>query len=228
MAPGLSSADDRSVPIRADGDRVVVAGLGHVGLAFAHDAVRAGHRTVGLAPERDRIVRLIDELAPNDPPTAVLREALGSGQWRVTDDPAATGPFDVAVVAPVCGAAGAAEPEAVERAAAALAPHLRRGALVVLATTDRPAPRGELLAATIALLTGLRAGPDYALGIGLPHPGTGGHDGAVPTVISGVDAPSARRTADFLHGLGRASSIVSPVSAAELVALLQRAMRVGS
>jgi UDP-N-acetyl-D-glucosamine dehydrogenase len=216
----------RIVPVCAPvARRLVVAGLGRVGLALAHDAVRAGYCTVGLERDHARITSLIDSLAADDPVAATLRDAGGSGRWRVTGDPAAAGPFDVAVVAAGSQPVEPAEREIVEVTAEALAAHLRPAALVVIATTVQPARRGDLFAATVELLTGLRAGRDYALGFGLAHPGTSDPRSDDATIVCGVDAQAARRTEAFYGELGRRAAVVSPIDAAELVALLQRGLR---
>ena len=79
---------------------------------------------------------------------------------------------------------------------------------------------GGVVAATVELLTGLRAGTDYALAHLF---------GPVPNgrlIVSGVDVVSATRAEEWLGGLGLAVMPVLPVAAAEVVAgLLARAAR---
>jgi hypothetical protein len=68
--------------------------------------------------------------------------------------------------------------------------------------------------ATVELLTGLRAGKDYALAhLFPPVPRT-------RLIVSGVDAASARRAQEWLTALRFSVMPVMPVAAAEIVATL--------
>jgi UDP-N-acetyl-D-mannosaminuronate dehydrogenase len=198
--------------------RLVVAGLGHVGLGVIRDAVVAGYRTVGLGPESAHVVRLIDGLAAEDAIATALSGAIADGRCRITGDPAVAASFDVAVIVPGGRPVDPADTGEVERITVALSPHLRSGALIVIGGVERPSAHGELLAATVELLTGLRAGHEYDLGFAIAPVRSNPSD---PTIVSGVDGRAARRTAALHRQLGRPAGIVVPARAAEFVALLQ-------
>lgn len=204
------------------GSRLVVAGLGHVGLGVARDAVAAGYTITGLGADPGQVVRLIDGLAAEDDTATVLADAIGSGRCTITDDADSCAGFDTAVLVPDGRPCDPAERGPLELLAVALAPHVRAGALVVVGGTTRPRKDGEVLSATVELLSGMRAGVDYDLGYSLG--GFGPVGGSAPTIVSGVDVRSARRAAELLRSIGRGVTPVSPVEAAEFVAALQAAL----
>jgi UDP-N-acetyl-D-mannosaminuronate dehydrogenase len=197
----------------------VIAGLGHEGLGVARDAVAAGYRTTGFGAEPEHVLRLITGLAGEDQASTVLAEAIESGHCRITGDARCCVGFDTAVLVPDGRPADPAEAGPLERLAAALAPHVRPGVLIVVAGTPRPRDDGTLLSATVELLSGMRAGQDYDLGYALAAsaPSTS----SVPIIVSGVDDRSAHRTAALYRSFGRAAAAVVPAEAAEFVAMLQ-------
>ena len=205
---------------------LVIAGLGHVALGIALDAVAAGREVTCFGPHARHVARLVGGLAGDDALCGVLRVALCGGRLVLTDGPLAVPApgVDAAVLAPGGRDEDPALPGRVEVAAAALAPHLRPGSLVVVAGRSRLREHGDIVDGTVGLLTGLSAGPDYALGYALPQ--LGGPAGAAPrtTVVSGVDEASARATEDLFRALGRDTTRIAPVEAAELVAHLQDAL----
>lgn len=221
MTARVDGRPQRAVP-RLSGRRLLVAGLGHVGLGVARDAVAAGYELTGLGAEPEKVVRLIDGLAGEDEAATVLADAIGAGRCRITDDSRSCEGFDTAVLVPDGRPVDPAESGPLEVLAAALAPHVRPGVLVVIAGTSQAATEGELLSATVELLSGLRAGVDFDLGFALA--GSVPSGGSPPTIVSGVDTRSARRTAALYRNIGRSAAPVSPVAAAELVALLQTAL----
>lgn len=197
----VAPAPDRRAPDH--GAPAVVAGVAPVAWLVTAALLRAGHHVVGL----------VDPLDDAEPVPA----DLDSGRYVVTDDPAAGAGFTIALVADSPDADAALS--AAERYAAALAPHLSPGGLLVVSSPTAEYT-GGIVVATVELLTGLRAGVDY----GLAH-----LFGPVPSgrlIVSGVDVASAARAEEWLAGLGLAVMPVLPVAAAEVVAgLLARAAR---
>lgn len=216
--------DDRSHGVGGGvlGPRLLVAGLGHVGLGVARDAVAAGYTITGLGADPRQVVRLIDGLAAEDDAATVLADAIGSGRCTITDDALSCAGFDTAVLVPDRRPADLAECGPLEMLAVALAPHVRPGALVVVGGTSQPRKDGEVLSSTVELLSGMRAGVDYDLGYTLSGHAPAGASAAA--IVSGVDARSALRTAELHRSIGRRATPVSPVGAAEFVAVLQAAL----
>jgi UDP-N-acetyl-D-mannosaminuronate dehydrogenase len=197
----------------------LVAGLGYIGLGVARDAVTAGYHVTGFGTEPEHAVRLITGLAGEDHTATVLAEAIESGVLYITGDTRSCAAFDTTVLVPDGRPVDPAETGALERLAVALAPQVRAGVLVVVAETPRPRADGELLSATVELLSGMRAGKDFDLGYAVAA--FVSSTPTVPTIVSGVDDRSARRTAALYRNLGRTATAVVPAEAAELVTMLQ-------
>jgi hypothetical protein len=196
----VAPAPDQDAP-------VLVAGVAPVARLVVAALLRAGRRVVGL----------VDPLDEPDPEPSEFAEELATGRYVVTEDPAAAAGFTIALVTEPSGDDAALSPA--ERYTAALAPELRTGGLLVVASPTAE-HTGGVVAATVELLTGLRAGTDYDLAQLF---------GPVPNgrlIVSGVDAASATRAEEWLSGLGLPVMPVLPLAAAEVVAgLLARAAR---
>jgi UDP-N-acetyl-D-mannosaminuronate dehydrogenase len=198
-------------PTSDDGGPAVVAGVAPVARLVIAALLREGRHVVGL-------VDPLDDAGPEPAELAAdLDAGRTAGRYLVTDDPAGAAGFAIALVAEPRDDDAALSPA--ERYAAALAPHLRRGGLVVVASPTAE-HTGGVVAATVELLTGLEAGTDYALAHLF---------GPVPNgrlIVSGVDVASATRAEEWLAALGFTVMPVLPVAAAEVVAsLLARAAR---
>ena len=200
-------------PPPLQGALTVVAGVAPVARVVAAALLRSGHSVVGLV---DPLDEPDDEPAALDPELAAELDAgRAAGRYVVTDDPAAAAGFTIALVTEPPDDGAALSPA--ERYSAALAPDLHPGSLLIVSSPTAE-HAGGVVAATVELLTGLRAGTDYALAHLF---------GPVPSgrmIVSGVDVLSATRAEEWLDGLGLAVMPVLPVAAAEVVAgLLARA-----
>jgi hypothetical protein len=198
----VAPAPDEAAP-------TVVAGVAPVARLVAAALLRTGRSVVGL-------VDALDDPGPDPPDVADdLAAGRAAGRYVVTDDPAATAGFATALVTEPPDDDAALSPA--ERYSAALAPDLRPGGLLVVSSPTAE-HAGGVVAATVELLTGLRAGADYALAHVF---------GPLPNgrfIVSGVDLASATRAQAWLGELGLAVMPVLPVAAAEVVAgLLARA-----
>src|SRR2546429_115707 len=72
----------------ADAEKVVVAGLGYVGLPVAMRAVEVGYDVVGYDPDEARVKRLADGVSyVEDVADDTVAAALGTGRLRVSSDP---------------------------------------------------------------------------------------------------------------------------------------------
>jgi hypothetical protein len=196
----VAPAPDQDAP-------VLVAGVAPVARLVVAALLRAGRRVVGL----------VDPLDEPDPGPPEFAAELATGRYVVTEDPAAAAGFTIALVTEPSGDDAALSPA--ERYTAALAAELRPGGLLVVASPTAE-HTGGVVAATVELLTGLRAGTDYDLAQLF---------GPVPNgrlIVSGVDVASATRAEEWLVGLGLPVMPVLPLAAAEVVAgLLARAAR---
>jgi UDP-N-acetyl-D-mannosaminuronate dehydrogenase len=140
------------------------------------------------------------------------------GRCLITVDGVACAGLDIAI----CPLSAAAPETDAEIAAAALAPHLRPGALVILEGDTRLRQAAELFSATAELLTPLRVGRDVSVGYVMEDIDLPG------SVVSGVDPLSADRTEEFYRGLNRSVSAVGTFETAELAIAVRKALRAQS
>ena len=181
----------------AHDSRVVVVGQGYVGLPLAVRAVEVGHTVVGFDLDKDRVDRLrradsfIDDITDDD-----LRAALDTGRYLPTDDATDLAGFTTAVVCvPTPLRDGAPNLSFIEDAARLLAPHLRRGACVVLESTTYPGTTEEVFGPILDAGSGLRAGVDYQLGYSPERIDPGNPTWGLqntPKIVSGVDDESGK------------------------------------
>lgn len=210
--------------------RVVVVGQGYVGLPLAVRACEVGHDVVGFDVDGERIARLVaGDSYVGDIPADRLAGVLATGRYRPTVDPAALADFDVAVITvPTPLRDGAPDLSYIEDAARLLAPHLRRGACVVLESTTYPGTTEELVAPLLAAGSGLAPGADFHLGYSPERINPGDPNATLegtPKVVSGVDAASLARVQAFYDDLVVRTVPVSGTREAELTKLLENTFR---
>jgi UDP-N-acetyl-D-glucosamine dehydrogenase len=214
----------------AEATKVVIVGQGYVGLPLAMSAVDAGHDVVGFEVSETRAKRLAaGESYVEDVSNAELAAALATGRYRPTSDPELGAGFDVAVVAvPTPLRDGNPDLSHIEAAARSLAPHLRRGATVVLESTTYPGTTEELFGPILEEGSGLVAGADFRLGYSPER-----IDPANPTwklrntpkVVSGVDDESLRAVRGFYDTFVDTTVPVGSPREAELTKLLENTFR---
>ncbi|MEC3915528.1 nucleotide sugar dehydrogenase [Nocardia sp. CDC160] len=209
--------------------RVVVVGQGFVGLPASMLAVQAGHNVVGYDTNVRRVTRLESgDSYISDVSSDHLREALTSGRFTPTNDPAMLEDFDVALIAVPTPLVGD-QPDLsyIEAAAACLAGYIRSGCLVILESTTCPGTT-ENVVAPILETSGLKAGQDFSLGYAPErlNPGISFVELVkVPKVVSGVDASSTMAVTEFWSELVASVVAARNVRTAEVEKLVENAFR---
>ncbi|HEY8371307.1 MAG TPA: nucleotide sugar dehydrogenase [Pseudonocardiaceae bacterium] len=210
--------------------RVVVVGQGYVGLPVAMRAVQVGFDVVGFDLDKERVDRLrqgrtfIDDVTDED-----LAEALASGRYLPTDDPALLAGFDTAVVCvPTPLREGVPDLQYVEQAARFLAPHVSPGCCVILESTTYPGTTEELFVPLLEAGSGLRAGRDFHVGYSPERIDPGNKQWRfdnTPKIVSGVDEASRKVVEEFYGRLVERTVPVPGTREAELAKLLENTFR---
>jgi len=208
----------------------VVIGQGYVGLPVAVRAVLAGYDVIGFEVDPAKVDALNAGRSHVEDITAEqLAEILATGRYRATADPADLAGFDVAVISvPTPMGEGVPDLSYIESAAATLAPHVRRGATVVLESTTYPGTTEELVAPILEAGSGLTAGADFHLGYSPERIDPGNSTWRLentPKVVSGVDAASLAAVQGFFDDIVETTVAVRGTREAELTKLLENTFR---
>jgi UDP-N-acetyl-D-glucosamine dehydrogenase len=216
--------------VQGSAQRVVVVGLGYVGLPLAVRAVEVGHVVVGFDVDTERVKRLADgESYVEDITSERLGAALATGRFEATVDAEGCTGFDVAVITvPTPLREGLPDLRHMEDAARVLGRYLRPGATVVLESTTYPGTTEELMASLLEEVSGLRAGQDFHLGYSPERIDPGNavwHLENTPKVVSGVDEASLTAVKAFYDTVVETTVPVQSPQVAELAKLLENTFR---
>ncbi|MCW2912024.1 MAG: UDP-N-acetyl-D-glucosamine dehydrogenase [Actinomycetia bacterium] len=210
--------------------RVIVVGLGYVGLPLAVRAAQVGHDVVGFDVNEDRVKSLsAGESYIEDVPAADLAAVLAAGTFQASAQARACAGFDVALIAvPTPLREGLPDLTYIEGAAHTLARYLRPGATVVVESTTYPGTTEELVAPILQDDSGLVAGGDFFLGYSPERIDPGNSVWTLtttPKIVAGIDEPSLRAIQAFYDTIVDHTVPVSSTRSAELAKLLENTFR---
>jgi len=209
---------------------VAIIGAGYVGMPLAKAFAEAG-RNVLLRDVKPEVVDGINrgESHIGDVPSGELKRLVDAGRIEATldmDDVAEAGAILVALPTPL---SSQREPDLsiVQTAVEELAPHLRKGHLVVLESTTYPGTTREVLQ-PILESSGLTAGDDFHLAFSPERVDPGRTDWTThntPKIVGGVTPACTERAAELYRGAVETVVPVSSPEAAELTKLLENIFR---
>jgi len=209
---------------------VAIIGAGYVGMPLAKVFADAGN-IVLLRDVKREVVDGINrgESHIGDVPSGELKKLVGAGLVAATLDIERAAEADAILIALPTPLSSQREPDLsmVTAAVEELAPHLRRGHLVVLESTTYPGTTREVVQ-PILERGGLKAGEDFQLAFSPERVDPGRTDWTThntPKVVGGVTPACTERAAELYR---RAVETVVPVSspeAAELTKLLENIYR---
>jgi len=210
---------------------IAVVGAGYVGLPHAQTFAEAGKRVVLVEVLQD-VVDAINrgESHIKDVPSERLKPLVESGAITATTDFAAVADADAIVIAVPTPLSPQREPDLsyVEAAGRSIAPHLRKGQLVVLESTTYPGTTRDVLQPALEKGSGLEAGADFHLAFAPERVDPGREDWTTkttPKVVGGIDDASTEAAASlYLQAIDEVHT-VSTAEAAELTKLLENIFR---
>jgi UDP-N-acetyl-D-glucosamine dehydrogenase len=210
---------------------IAVIGAGYVGLPHAQTFAEAGKRVlvVDVVPELvDAINRGESHIA--DVSSESLKPLVESGAIEATTDFSRVRDAAAIVIAVPTPLSRQREPDlsAIERAARDLAPHIRKGHLVVLESTTYPGTTREVLRPVLEAGSGLTAGEDFHLAFAPERVDPGRTDWTTrttPKVVGGVNEASTAAAAELYATAVDTVHTVSTAEAAELTKLLENIFR---
>jgi UDP-N-acetyl-D-glucosamine dehydrogenase len=207
-----------------------IVGMGYVGIPLALAAWTAGFRVVGFDIDPDKVAALnagksyIKHIAGED-----VAAAVKAGRLRATTSFAEAKDVDAILICVPTPLTSHREPDLsyVQKTTEALAPHLRKGHLVVLESTTWPGTTVEIMK-PILERGGLKSGKDFYLAFSPERedPGNPTHSArSIPKVVGG-DGPTALKLASALYGAIVPKVVpVSSTQTAEAVKLTENIFR---
>ncbi len=210
---------------------VAIVGLGYVGLPLSLQFCRSGLTVIGLDVDTSKVDALNNGRSYiRHIPAASIAEAVQSGRFCASDDFARLHDCGSVVICVPTPLNRNREPDIsfVLNTGRAIAPHLQRGALVVLESTSYPGTTDEALREVLERGSGLVAGRDFHLAFSPEREDPGNPDSDVATLpkIVGGYTPACAERARALYA--RAVQTVVPISscrAAEAAKLLENIFR---
>jgi UDP-N-acetyl-D-glucosamine dehydrogenase len=210
---------------------VAVIGAGYVGLPLAQTFAEAGQKVV-LVDVVDSIVDALNrgESHIGDVPAEKLKPLVGSGAITATTDYSVVHDSDAILLAVPTPLSPQREPDLsyIERSARSIAPHIRKGHLVVLESTTYPGTTREILLPLLEEGSGLKAGADFHVAFSPERVDPGSREfttKTTPKIVGGIDGASAEAAAALYRKAIDDVHTVSTPEAAELTKLLENIFR---
>ncbi len=209
---------------------VGVVGLGYVGLPLVMEFCSAGFKVLGLDIDGEKVKSLSrGESYIGHIPSAKIRAMVESGRFRATTDFSESSKADAILICVPTPLTAQREPDLsyIESTGRALAPHLRKGALVVLESTTYPGTTDEVLRPLLER-PNFKSGRDFLLAYSPEREDPGNPNfstGKIPKVVGGCD-DAALDAADALYSQIVVKTVrVSSARTAEAVKLTENIFR---
>ena len=209
---------------------VAVVGLGYVGLPLVRAISQAGFKVIGLEIDQSKVDLLMrGESYISYLPASLFNDAIASGRFVPTSDFARLAEADAVLICVPTPLTRQREPDLayVERTARGIAPHLRRGQLIVLESTTYPGTTRELVK-PILEDSGLVSGRDFYLAYSPEREDPGNPQYSAPSIpkIVGGDGEDALKAALALYDQFVVRTVpVSTTEAAEAVKITENVFR---
>jgi UDP-N-acetyl-D-glucosamine dehydrogenase len=210
---------------------IAIVGAGYVGMPHAQTFADAGKRVV-LVDVQQSVVDGINrgESHIEDVRSEDLKRLVDAGLIAATTDFGVVGDCAAVVIAVPTPLSPQRVPDLgyVESAARDIAPHLKKGHVVVLESTTYPGTTREVLQPILEAGSGLKAGVDFSLAFAPERVDPGRTDWttkSTPKVVGGIDAASTKAAAALYRSALDNVHEVSTAEAAELTKLLENIFR---
>jgi len=207
-----------------------VVGLGYVGLPLVVAIARSGFAVTGFDSDPEKVAALnAGRSYIRHIPATTIAEFVSERRFRAETDFTAIHSVDAILICVPTPLTRQREPDLsfVVRTSEAIAPHLKRGQLIVLESTTYPGTTGEIMK-PILEASGLKSGKDFFLAYSPEREDPGNaefHTARIPKVVGG-DGPDALALTCALYDRFVVGTVpVSSVGSAEAVKLTENIFR---
>lgn len=211
--------------------KIAIVGLGYVGLPLSLQFARSGVSVLGFDVDTNKVDALnqsksyIKHIAPD-----AIAEAVKNGDFSATTDFGRIREVEAVIICVPTPLNKNREPDLsyILNTGRSIAPHLRRGVLVVLESTTYPGTTDTELREVLEIGSGLEAGKDFHLAFSPEREdpsNPASRVAEIPKVVGGLTSGCRERAAALY---GRAIRTLVPVSscrAAEATKLLENIFR---
>lgn len=215
--------------------KVLVIGLGYVGLPTASLAAKAGHLVLGIDVAREKVLALARKLSIRVEVELNHEAILGSAKEAPDDrfffrfsDASAAGPTVLILTVDTPLAGKIPDLTNLLQATSSAGECVRVGDLVLIESTVAPGTtRGEVLR-HLENSSGLRAGDDFSLAYSPERIDPGNSVWSLPTIpklVAGIDLPSLTSAKKFYESLRIPVVEVPTIEEAEMAKLVENSFR---
>ena len=211
--------------------KTAIVGLGYVGLPLALQFVRSEVSVLGLDIDPDKVISLnkgksyIQHI-----PDLEIAEALAAGRFQASCDFSKVSEVGAVIICVPTPLNKNREPDIsyILKTGEAIAPHLRRGMIVVLESTTYPGTTDEDLRKVLEKGSALKAGVDFNLAFSPEREDPGNplsRVGDIPKVVGGLTPQCLEKTKALYEQAIKKVIPVSSCRAAEATKLLENIFR---
>ena len=210
--------------------KVVVIGLGYVGLPLAIESAKAGHSTIGLDIDLNRINNLnIGISYLEDIENISLKEQASSGKFRASQDFSEINQADVVVICVPTPLLNNHKPDlsAVESAANSITKYLTEGQLVILESTVEPETTRKFLVPLLEKGSGLKR-EEFDVVFSPERIDPTNKKWTLkntPKIVAGLTNKASARAVDFYSKFTDNVIVVDSLEVAETAELLENSFR---
>lgn len=210
---------------------VAVVGLGYVGIPLAVGFAEAGCRTLGLDLDHARVRELQSGKSPlTTVPSGKIAGLLQKELLSFTEEKAALSDSEAVIICVPTPLRTHLDPDIgfILDAGRGIAPHLRRGMLVVLESSTYPGTTSQDLRQVLEKGSGLVAGSDFALAFSPEREDPGNEQSILnrmPKVVGGLTPDCLDRAVSLYSKAVRKVIPVSSCDTAEAVKLTENIFR---
>jgi UDP-N-acetyl-D-glucosamine dehydrogenase len=212
-------------------NHIAIVGMGYVGLPLALQFGRAGCRVLGLDIDPRKVQALNSgQSYIRHVPAATIAEAHAAGRLEASAEFARVAEVEAVILCVPTPLNAYREPDLsyVLDTGRQIAPHLKKGVLVVLESTTYPGTTDGELRVVLEEGSGLKAGVDFHLAFSPEREDPGNPDSKVATIpkVVGGYTPACLERAQALYSLAVKTLVpVSSCRAAEATKLLENIFR---